>query len=258
MTALSKWSLYDALIEATPANAKVIDFVVGLSWLLVKSELGVGCAMRPLEGATQLRMAGEIIGRSLRDVAAQVKSWDNLEAALGMAAINSALNQPSIVAANPALAIETPTADAFDYLIPQMRGKKVAVIGHFHRLERVADVCQLSILERLPQPGDFPDPACEYILEEQDFVIVTATTLINKTFPRLAELSRNAHLVMCGPTSPFHPVLFDWGVEMLGGLMIPAESKAWQAVQQGGQMALFKHGSQMVKVFPATVAAAAI
>ena len=37
-----------------------------------------------------------------------------------------------------------------------------------------------------------PDPACEYILSEQDVVIMTATTLINKTMPRLLALSRNA------------------------------------------------------------------
>jgi uncharacterized protein (DUF4213/DUF364 family) len=65
--------------------------------------------------------------------------------------------------------------------LEKLRGKRVAVIGHFRDLERIAAVCHLSILERRPEPGDLPDTACEFVLPEQEVVIMTATTLINKT-----------------------------------------------------------------------------
>jgi uncharacterized protein len=73
----------------------------------------------------------------------------------------------------------------FTSLREEMCGKKVAVVGHFQGLERIAEICNLSVLERRPQPGDYPDPACEYILREQEVVIITASTLINNTMPRL-------------------------------------------------------------------------
>ena len=85
-----------------------------------------------------------------------------------------------------------------------MRGKKVAVVCHVMGLERVAEICTLWILERKPQPRDLPDSACEYILAEQDIVVMTASTLINKTMPRLQALSGGAQIMVAGPTTSLH------------------------------------------------------
>jgi hypothetical protein len=79
-------------------------------------------------------------------------------------------------------------------------------------------------------------------------VIMTATTLINKTMPRLLELSRNARIVVAGPSTPLHPLMFDHGVDLLGGLIVEDEPSVWRAVSEGGQSALFTHGGRMVNV----------
>jgi uncharacterized protein (DUF4213/DUF364 family) len=71
-------------------------------------------------------------------------------------------------------------------------------------------VCNLSILERRPQPDDLPDSAREYILAEQAIVVLTAATLINKTMPRLLALSNGAQIVVAGPTTPLHPLMFEF------------------------------------------------
>jgi uncharacterized protein (DUF4213/DUF364 family) len=102
-----------------------------------------------------------------------------------------------------------------------VRGKKVAVIGHFMHLEKIlGDVCDLSILEKRPGPGDYPDSACEFILPNQDFVFATAVTVINKTLPRLLELSCKQGLILAGPTTPLAPLLFDFGARDLQGLVV--------------------------------------
>ena len=128
---------------------------------------------------------------------------------------------------------ETKTQDVFTCLLNELRGKRVAVVGHFHNLERLSAICELSILERKPMLGDMPDPACEYILAEQDVVIMTATTLINKTMPRLLELSRNARVVVAGPSTPLHPLMFDHGVDLLGGLIV--DDAAFGVASRGGR-----------------------
>ena len=52
--------------------------------------------MRPREDGT-LPHAGKLAGMKTRELAGWVKSWNPYEAALGLAAINSALNAPDVV-----------------------------------------------------------------------------------------------------------------------------------------------------------------
>jgi hypothetical protein len=168
---------------------------------------------------------------------------------MGLAAINSALNARPAALQNCGTRLdETKTQDVFTFLFEELRGKRVAVVGHFQNLERLSAICELSILERKPADGDLPDPACEYILPQQDVVIMTATTLINKTMPRLLALSRNARVVVAGPSTPLHPLMFDHGIDLLGGLIVDDEPSLWRAVAEGGREALFTQGGRMVKV----------
>jgi uncharacterized protein (DUF4213/DUF364 family) len=242
------WEIYDTLIDAVPSGSKVRDCLAGLHWFAVRSE-GMGLAMTPREGAARQPRAGEIAGMRTRDLAALVKSWNFHEAALGLAAINSALNSSTSLSHSAGFSPgQQPDEDVFTYLLDEFRGKKVAVVGHFRNLERVQAVCELSILERLPQPGDFPDPACEYILPEQDFVVITATTLINKTLPRLLELSRDARVILAGPSTPLTSRLFEFGIDILGGLVVEDELRVWTVIQEGGQHQIFRAGSRMVKL----------
>jgi uncharacterized protein len=243
-----KWKLYDELIDAVPEDAVVEEFLAGLSWFLVRT-VGTGVAMRPREMDGPVRNAGKIAGMKLKELAGWVKSWDFYEAAVGLAAINSALNaRQSVIANCGSMLDESRTEDVFTCLEDELRGKRVAVIGHFRNIERLRDICELSILERKPGPGDVPDPACEYILPEQDVVVMTATTLINKTMPRLLELSRNAFTVVAGPSTPLHPLLFSHGVDLMGGLIVDNNPPVWRAVAEGGREVLFSQGSHMVKV----------
>jgi len=196
-----------------------------------------------------LSRAGEIAGMRTLDLASALTSWNLPEAALGLAAINSALNAGTPVGRSAGLYPgQRMDEDVFTYLLDELRGKKVAVVGHFRNLERVQAVCELSILERLPQPGDFPDPACEWILPGQDYVVITATTLINKTLPRLLQLSRNARVVLAGPSTPLTPKLFEFGIDVLGGLVVEDEARVWAVIQEGGQHQIFRNGSRMVKL----------
>jgi uncharacterized protein (DUF4213/DUF364 family) len=241
------WDIYDELIAAVPAELVVNECMIGLYWTLVRSSgIGVSLTMRKEPGRLNL---GRIVGMPLRELASNIKSWNNLKAMVGLAAINSVFNTPehlSGLLGHP-LSLQK-EANAFSYYMERVRGKKVAVVGHFPVLEELSRVSQLSILERSPNDGDFPDPACEYILAEQDFVFITATALINKTLPRLLELSRNAVTVLVGPSTPLSPVFFKYGVETLAGLVVVEPDGFWQTVQEGGRMDIFEHGGQMVLI----------
>ena len=102
-------------------------------------------------------------------------------------------------------------------------GKVVSVIGHFPfappPLSRAAEV---RVLERDTQPGDYPDPAAEYLLADSDYVFISGSAFVNKTLPRLLQLARNATTIVLGPTTPLHPGLFDHGVDVLTGFVSSA------------------------------------
>jgi uncharacterized protein (DUF4213/DUF364 family) len=245
-TNTSLWELYDTLIDTVPASARVEECVCGLNWFAVRAG-GVGLSMSPGEGAPTLSLAGRYAGMALKDLAALSKSWNFHEAALGVAAINAAVNEGATVAGTfgqPLDAIES--ANCFHHLREDFRGRKVAVVGHFRDLEPLKDICDLTILERKPQTGDLPDPACEYVLPGQDIVVITAVTLINKTLPRLLQLAKGARIVLTGPTVPLTPILYGFGVEMLAGLVVTDPVGILRTVQEGGQHQLFETGSRMV------------
>ncbi len=242
------WEIYDELINTIPKDIKIESFLAGLHWFLVRSS-GTGMAMTPLEGKRSLMLQGSISGRYVHDVAHYIKSWDNFEAAIGLAAINSVVNTPgNILAISGKPPEEQIQINAFEYMKDEIAGRKVAVIGHFRDLENIAESCELTILERKPAPGDLPDPSCEYILPFQDYVFITATTLINKTLPRLLELSRNAYVILVGPSTPMHPCLFKYGIDMLAGTTVFDGRRVWNLIREGDRHRFFEEGASMVKI----------
>ncbi|MEJ2779410.1 DUF364 domain-containing protein [Stygiolobus sp. CP850M] len=56
--------------------------------------------------------------------------------------------------------------------------------------------------------------AAETVIEDVQVVIITATTIINKSIYRLLELSRraNAYVILIGPSTPMLDLMFDFGV----------------------------------------------
>lgn len=76
-------------------------------------------------------------------------------------------------------------------------------------------ICDLVVLERRPLPGDYPDPASEYLLSDWEYVFITGTTIINKTLPRLLELCRGSKIILTGPSTPLTPALFRHGIDVL-------------------------------------------
>jgi uncharacterized protein (DUF4213/DUF364 family) len=236
------WEIYDELIDAVPADLRVDECLFGLHWTLIRSR-AVGMAHTPFDrgsghgargGAPIGGIGKRIAGISVRKLAEYVKSWNPYEATLGLAAINSALNTPEQLEKLGGRPVpEQKQASAFLYYAEKLRDKKVAVIGRFPDLEDLSKICRLSVLERTPGPDDLPDAACEYVLPSQDYVFITATAMINKTLPRLLELSRNAFTFLVGPSTPFSATLFNHGIDSLAGTIVVDPESVWRATEEG-------------------------
>ena len=62
--------------------------------------------------------------------------------------------------------------------------------------------------------------ACDELLPSCDTVIITASTLVNKTLPHLLELCRDAYTILVGPSCPMCPELLEHGIDRLAGLVV--------------------------------------
>ncbi|MDR0409298.1 MAG: DUF364 domain-containing protein [Spirochaetaceae bacterium] len=239
------WELYDELIAAVPAEIRVAEAITGKYWTFVRTEDGGAGLAMTLDKPTRPRtLTKNMTGMSLRELATFSKSWNFEEAALGLAAINAWWNAPERKAAS--LSLDIGDDDSFSFWRKRVSGKKVAVIGHFPYLEnKIGDICDLSILEKRPVENDFPDSACEYLLPEQDYVFATGVTLINKTLPRLLELSRHCGIILAGPSVPLAPPLFRRGVIDLQGFVITDAAKCAAAVLGEDHSGIFGTGRRV-------------
>ncbi len=99
LEALWRWwgpqRLYDDLLLGV-ADAPVRRVVIGAKWVLVESADGLGVAARQTEGSGE-ESAERWAGQSLRDLAAlAARSWDPLDLAVGVAAMNAHYNHPGL------------------------------------------------------------------------------------------------------------------------------------------------------------------
>ncbi|WP_010261964.1 Rossmann-like domain-containing protein [Treponema primitia] len=247
------WALYDALIQAIPPEFIVDETITGEHWAYVRSGSRVGLAMNlshTVNSETRPRaLPNSCQGMALRDLAVAAKSWNLAEASLGVAAINAYWNSPEHE--KVALALAEDDINAFDAWKDRVVGKKVVVVGHFMHLEQtLGPICELSILEKRPGPGDYPDSACEFIIPLQDFVFATGVTLVNKTLPRLLELSRRQGMILAGPTTSLSPLLFDFGVRDLQGLVITDPDLCREVITGKREGVIFDAGRRVSLVRP--------
>ncbi|MFZ2208399.1 MAG: DUF364 domain-containing protein [Porticoccaceae bacterium] len=237
------WAVYD-LLQARAADAgPVQEIVLGLVWTLCRSERGTGLAMTPAGAPRTLPWSGTLAGRPLTELAAWLRAWDPHAASIGLAAVNAVLNRLD----NPLLARALPLAPrgpgnlaVFEHFLPQIAGRRVVVIGRYPGLDAYAGQMDLNVLERQPSERDLPDPACEYLLPAADWVFLTASSLANKTFPRLAALSRNAITVLMGPGTPWVGELTTFGIDYLAGVEVLDHDALRRTLAEGGGVRLFE------------------
>jgi len=167
-----------------------------------------------------------MIGRTALELARMAYSSSLLEAAIGMATINSLLE----VDERRCLSL-----NASNLLAEKGRGKKVAIIGHFPFVPELRQVVRrLWVIEQHPQEGDFAETEAKSLVPQADVVGITGTAFTNHTIEYLLGLCRpEAYVVILGGTSPLSPVLFDYGVDAISGTKVVDIEATLQCVSQG-------------------------
>lgn len=207
---------YKILIDGMDDALTVTGIVRGVSWVGAELSGGsFGIAMNT-EGESVERMFPSLVGLGAKTAAQTVMSWSFKEASEAMAVINAYYNTPERMERFGFADSGKSCTDGMD-----VTGKTVALIGHLKLGdEALRGAKEVYIIEREPRDGDLPDSACEYILPECDVAIITGSAAINKTMPRLLELSENAKTIVIGPSVPMCPELKTLGIDRLSGMVV--------------------------------------
>jgi len=154
-----------------------------------------------------------------------------VQTAFGAAALNALLAH-GIAREKAALGQE----NGLDLIAKQGEGKRLAIVGHFPYLDALrAKATQSWILELDPEEGDTPASEATAVLPQADVVGITGSTLANGTLEGLLRLCRrDAFVVLIGPTTPLSPVLFEYGVDALCGVIAEDPDQVLTAITQEG------------------------
>jgi uncharacterized protein (DUF4213/DUF364 family) len=213
--------LIDDLISDVP-DAEIRDVHVGYTWIGVLSK---NCGVAKNFGAphnTMVQDIGRLTEKTAPELAEYLRSWNMIEAGIGLAAVNSLISP------------QGKELNVNDFLLENGIGKKIAMVGHFpvaNELQKCAD--ELWVIEKQPQKGDLPDTASEYIIPKADIVVITSSAIVNKSIERLLELSQGYTIVL-GPGTPMSDILFDYGVDMIAGIKVVDEKRMMAKIAQGG------------------------
>ena len=221
-------SYYTILQKNLPDDVRVRRLVHGISWTAaVLDDGGCGVAMHTT-GDTVPRMFDTLVGRPVSDAGKAMLSWNLEEASEAFAAVNAFYNRPE----SPYRNSGSKTLDGID-----VRGKKVGMVGHMlgHSnitAEHLAQAAKLWITDREEKPGTYPDSAAEFFLPQCDLVIITGSAAINKTLPRLLELSRDAQVILAGPSVSCCPELLELEIDCLHGRIITEPETMLQKITE--------------------------
>lgn len=235
--ALWRWwgpeRLYDDLALGVGAGM-ARRVVVGLNWIMVEGPHGIGLAQTPERGTPAcVAAAGGWGGRSLRELAGLVRSWDPVEVAVGVAALNAHYNR---------FDLDGDTVNGLDVLDCDPAG--LVVVGAFPGLaQRLPGA---KIIDRNPGPGQYPAEAASWLLPRAEGALITASALVNRSLPGLLRAGGSVSAVLVGPGAPLSPRLFDYGVCALSGLVATdADGMARAVAEGGGAKDLKRFGRQL-------------
>ncbi len=226
-----RMSIIDDLLSSAYnlPDSPVNQLRVGLFWTGVYgAHLGLASTQNDATCcfAQEVNGVGALHTKSVSELSQFLRSQHPVEASIGMAALNALI---------PIDAFPNIELNARDVLVERGRGKNVATIGHFPFTDVLRGVAaQTWVLELNPNPGDVPAERAPELLPQADVIGLTATTLLNGTFENLAKyFPAHALVVMLGPTTPLSPVLFDYGVSILGGSVVDDPLTVLHYIEQG-------------------------
>ena len=222
--------LLEELINSLKRDLPVTAGVVGSHLIAVASRrLGLAAHLPRVEGGEPVpseKAISTLVGWSARDLAMWLMGDEWLKAGIGMASLNSLLEIDYG---------KLREINAKHIIADRAAGKNLMVVGHFPFVNTIrSSVRNLWVMEKKPGAEYISEEEGYQFLPEADVVAITGSSLINHTFGRIMSYCRSGSFkIMLGPSTPLSPVLFDYGLDVIGGALVETMNTVLAEVEQG-------------------------
>jgi len=223
-------NILDDLIASLNFNTSVRDIRQGIFHTGVLTRYCGLAATLPRDVLQQkpalVKEPGFLLRKTPRELARLCYSPNILEAAIGMATINSLLK----VDRNSCLEL-----NAAELIIEKGKNKRVAVVGHFPFISRVKKSAEkVWVIEKNPKGNDAGESEADVLIPKADVVAITGSAFTNHTIEHLLSLCEpKSYVITLGDTAPLSTVLFDYGLDAISGTKVTDFELALKCVSQG-------------------------
>ncbi|MBW2366965.1 MAG: DUF364 domain-containing protein [Deltaproteobacteria bacterium] len=229
--------ILDHVISTLNFNTPVKDIRQGVFHTGVLSRRCGLAATLPRDALKQepplIKEPGHLLDSTAGEIVRMAYSESILEAAIGMATINSLLEVDETACLE---------LNAADLILEKGAGKKVAIVGHFPFIAKVRKKAkELWVIEKNPKQGDFMEVDADDLIPQADVVGITGSAFTNHTIERLLDLcDSRAYVIVLGDTVPLSQVLFDYGVDAVSGTKVVDHTLALRCISQGANFRQIK------------------
>ena len=182
---------------------------------------------------------GFLLDKTARELTEMALSDSILEAAIGMAAINSLIDVDESKCSE---------LNARELIIEKGEGKNIAIIGHFPFIPKLRGIArELWVIEKNPKPGDYPAEKARDFIPHADVLAITGTAITNHSIEDLLKFKKeNAFTVVLGDSAVLSPVLFDYGIDAIAGTMVTDNDLALKCISQGANFRQIKGTRRLI------------
>ncbi len=237
-------------------SIRIADVRIGLAYTAVQLSNGsVGLAYTfgdsSVPGSVVFESTRSIAGRPVREVLGFLTSESLLERTVGLAAANALFN--TVDAACTCADWLCTEGDLLDVL-ELTKDDRVGMVGFFAPLAPVIRqrAGELIIFEDNADRADglMPGHKAAELLPTCSVAIITATSIINKSFEQLAAAAGPCRVkAVLGPSTPLVPGIFkDYGVTHLSGLIASDSQQVMRVVSEAGGARDFMEWSKKINL----------
>lgn len=220
--------LYDLLLDYANLGTEVEQLLVGVNWTLCRAG---SIGMAQTAGAAGVDGSVPIKGRTLAELSQWLRQWDPRQASIGLAAVNAAVNREAdmVYAEGALFKGKQAYRSGFEWLAPKFGGQRVAVVGDASRYLAGIKGREVSVL---PIDGAV-SPQAEQQIPQADWVFLPASTIVDKTLPRLLELAQDSTCVLYGAELPWLDEWRQFGVDYLLGSQVDNADRLSTQIAEG-------------------------
>lgn len=236
-------------VKDKAAKRKILDVCIGIKYTAVLLDDG-SCGLAATlvhQLPHKCECIKEAVNKTALEAAKTAFSPHLLPSVLGVATINALLSTQN--------KSEFTLGNILDFL-PISREDTIGVVGAFLPLfpSLRKKSSKIYVFERYPIDGVeeyYPDWAEPLLLSHCSIVIISGTTVINKTIDQvLSYLNASQTIGIIGPTTPLAPSVFSrYKISILSGIKVTDPAKLIGLIKQGGGTRDFQGCTQKVNYF---------